>query len=732
MRKDIGNPHTYHLIAILAICLLCIIIYSNTLNSSFVFDDFHNIKENPYIRLTDLDFDKLYDAGFKSPSSNRPVANISFAINYYFGKYDVTGYHIVNILIHLINGIIVYLLARIIFKQLSNVLKYRIPQSPNPPIPFMSLFAALLFTAHPLQTQSVTYIVQRMNSMAVMFYLLAFVLYIYGRLSRIRWKRWTLWAGCFVSWILALGSKQIAATLPFILLLYEWYFFQDLSKDWFKENLKYFLGLIVLSGLVALIYLGALPFDKILASYTDRDFTIWERLLTQFRVLVFYLGLLLYPHPSRLNLLHHFTTSHSLFDPITTFFSLLIIVCLIGIAIYLARRQRLISFCILWFFIHLVIESSIVGLEMIFEHRLYLPMFGFALLVPYLLFHLFLLKQRSWALIISVSIIVSLGTATFLRNRIWHDRITLWSDVVSKSPQSHRAHYNLGSDLTRQGSHTEAIAHFSEALRLKPDYAKAHNNLGVALEAQGRVKEAIDHYSEALMIKPEFAEAHYNLGVALEGQGRLKEAIDHYSEALMIKPEFAEAHNNLGVVLEGQGRLNEAIDHYSEALRIKFDDAEAHNNLAVALEGQGRVKEAIDHYFEALRIKPDYAEAYNNLGVALTRQGGFKEAIRCYLEALRIKPDDAGAHNNLGVALEGEGRLKEAIDHYFEALRIKPDYAEAYNNLGVALTQQGRLKEAIDHFSEALRIKPDDAEVRHNLELGLQRMDKSSNTVVRP
>jgi len=487
--------------------------------------------------------------------------------------------------------------------------------------------------------------------MAVMFYLLSFVLYIYGRLSQIGWKRWTLWGSCFVSWILALGSKEIAATLPFILLLYEWYFFQDLSKDWLKKNLRYFLGLIVLLGLVAFIYLGGLPFDKIMG-YTHRDFTIWERVLTQFRVLVFYLGLLFYPHPSRLNLLHHFRTSHSLFDPITTFFSLLIIVCLIGIAIYLARRQRLISFCILWFLIHLVIESSILGLEMIFEHRLYLPMFGFALLVAYLLSHLFLLKKRSWAFIISASIIVSLGTATFLRNRIWQDRIILWSDVVSKSPQSHRAHYNLGSDLTRQGSLTEAIAHFSEALRIKPDYAKAHNNLGVALEGQGRLKEAVDNYFEALRIKPDFAEAHYNLGVALERQGRLKQAIDHYSEALRMKPDFAEAHNNLGVALEGQGRLKEAIDHYSEALRIKSDDAEGHNNLGVALERQGMFKEAIDHYFEALRIKPDYAEAHNNLGVALTRQGMLEEAIGHFSEALRIKPGDAEVRQNLELGLQ--------------------------------------------------------------------------------
>ena len=785
MRKEIDNSNTHHLIPIFAISLVCIIIYSNTLNSSFVFDDFHNIRENPHIRLTDLSFEKLYNAGFKSPVPSRPVANISFALNYYFGKYDVTGYHLVNIFLHLVNGILVYFLALNILRQVSDLPSppaialarsgqdgtslppangwHRradqaiaglaqakragpnppIPKSASPPerrrvketagkslnsnIPLISLFAALLFTAHPLQTQSVTYIVQRMNSMAVMFYFLSLILYIYGRLSRVMLKRWALWTGCFVSWILAFGSKEIAATLPFTLLLYELYFFQDLKKDWFKRNFKYFLGLIVLLGVLVFLYLGGHPFENIITGYTHRDFTMWERVITQFRVVLIYLSLLFYPHPSRLNVIHRITTSHSLLDPITTLFSFLTIVSLIGLAIYFARKQRIISFCVIWFFTHLVIESTIVGLEMVFEHRLYLPIFGFALFVASILFH-FLSKKRTWAFIISVSIIISLGTATYLRNSIWQDRIALWIDVLSKNPQSHRAHYNLGSDLVVQGSLEKAISHYSEAIRIKPNYARAHNNLGVALEGQGRLEEAIDHYHEALRIRPDFAEAHYNYGVALEGQGRLEEAMGRYQEALRFKPDFAEAHNNLGVALEGLGRFEEAVSHYSKALLIKSDDAEAYNNLGVALEGLGKYREAIDNYFEALRIKPDYMEAYNNLGVALTRQGGLKEAIRCYQEALKIDPDDAGVHNNLGVVLVRQGKLEEAIGHYSKALRINPDYSEAHNNLGIALTRRGNLREAVDHFKEALRIKPDDTEARKNLELGLGLMDKSEGT----
>jgi len=725
MKKYLDLPNTYHRMAVLAIFLLTIIIYSNSLDCGFVFDDMQNITQNPYMRLQDLDAAKLFEAAFKSPMPNRPVANISFAINYFLGKYNPVGYHLVNILIHLFNGILVYFLAVLTFNHNAVTPETNKHRSHSLSIYGMSLLAALTFVAHPIQVQSVTYIVQRMNSMATLFYLLALFFYIKGRSVAIRWKRWTLWAGCLISWILALGSKETAAILPFTLLLYEWFFLQDLDKNWLKRNLKYFTGLIALLALVAYLFLGANPLDTILGSYTHRDFTMGERVLTQFRVLVYYLSLLLYPHPARINLLHSIPTSHSLFDPVTTFFSLLILTGFLVLAFCLAKKQRLISFCILWFFIHLVIESSIIGLEIIFEHRLYLPMFGFALLAAYLVFNLFSAK-RTWALIVATALIVSLGSATYLRNRIWQDPITLWSDVISKNSQSSRARYNLGSDLARQGRFKEAVDHFYEALKLKPDYGKAHNNLGLALFKQGKLNQAANHFSEALRIQSGNAAAHYNLGLVWEEQGNRKIAVNHYLKALQIMPDFAEAHNSLGIVLQEQESYQQAIYHFSEALKLKPDLAEAHNNMGSVLEMQGDFKQAIDHYFTALRIRPDDAQTYNNLGVALTRQGILEEAARCYLEALRLKPEDAGAYNNLGVVLQRQGKLKEAVDHYSAALRLKPDYAEAHNNMGIVLTRQGRFQEAVEHFSEALRIRPGDVQTRHNLALARRGMEPSA------
>jgi len=647
--------HTYpcHLLAILTIGLLCGIIYSNTLNSPFIFDDTLNIEDNAYIRISELNLKTLYKAGFKSPSSRRPLANISFAVNYFFGKYEVIGYHIINILIHLINGILVYFLSIAMFKQMlssktvnSPVLKYS-----NFNIVYISLFAALIFISHPIQIQSVTYLVQRMNSMATMFYLLSFLLYLHGRINRLRWRRYALWTGGFVSWILALGTKEIAATLPLAIFFYEWYFFQNLSYIWLKNNYKHIVLALVLITSVYVMYLGKLPFDEFFGNYAGRDFTPWQRVLTQFRVIVFYISLLFYPHPSRLNLLHHIIPSDSFVDPFTTLLSFFVLAFLICLMLALARRQRIISFCILWFFLHLLIESSVIGLEMIFEHRLYLPMVGFSLLLAYFLFSV-LAKKRLWVSIICILVICMLSVATYTRNGIWHDSETFWSDVLSKNPHSHRAHNNLGIFLDKQGRQNEAIYHYSEALRIKPDHAEAHNNLGVVFEQQKRFTDAIYHYNTALQIRPEYIEAHNNLGVALEQQGHFKDAIDHYFMALNLQPNYIDACINLGVALMRQGNLEGAVRSFHAALQIDPDNAGIYNNLGVAVERQGKSEKALEYYKKALRLKPDYAEAHNNLGIMLIRHGLYDEAIGHFSEALRIDPEDEETKHNLELGLQ--------------------------------------------------------------------------------
>ncbi len=754
-----------------ALCVIALIsvfglaAYSNTLNVPFVFDDKPNITKNPYTRLVNLDLNGIC-AGAKGPCSHRPISYVSFALNYYLGQYDVKGYHIVNIIIHIINGVLIYLFASITLRlagmgagPLTTSAGGQPPQRnikipPDPPLKkggwegahistLPALIVALLWLVHPVQIQSVTYIVQRMNSMAVMFYMASLLFFIHGRLAlaargsaspgqtrktaekagRAAGRRaWALFAGCFASWLTALGCKEIAATLPLIILLYEWYFFQGADLKWLKDNLKYLLILIAVTGVCAIIYLGGNPLDSIMAGYAKRDFTPVERVLTQFRVVVLYISLLFYPHPSRFNLDYNIAISHGLFDPAATFLSMVAIFALIGLALYLVRKERLLSFCILWFFVNLIMESSVIGLEMVFEHRLYLPSIGFFLFFTCVVFRLTaylfnkpLLKKGGVALIIFVPICFLLTAATCERNRVWQDEITLWTDSVKKSPDKARPHLNLGRACAEKGMTDEAIAEYQKALKIDPDFAIAHNNLGNAYVRKAMFDEAIAEYQKALKIEPDFALTYNNIGSLYRDKGQLDEAIDQYRKALSIAPCLAEARVNLGITYKKKGMTDEAIDEYQKALKIKPGLSEAHYYLGNAYDSKGMADEAIDEYQKALKVKPDYIECRNNLGNIYDKKGLLKEAVGEYREILKINPDNAIALFNLGNVYKKKGMVKEAIAEYRKAIEITPDFVAAHYKLGNIYKDSGRTDEAIAEYQKVLSIKPDSAAALNNL-----------------
>ena len=603
---DLPSKFEIPLLALLAIAV--ILIYAEALSGPFIFDDINNIRENAHIRISRITLNGLAAAAFDSPSGHRPVPNVSFALNYYVHGYNVVGFHVVNIIIHVITGILLYFFVQSTFRTPALRSRYAHYK-------WISFFAAAIWLVHPLQTQSISYIVQRMNSMAAMFYILSFWCYAQLRLNLQGRSKWWLLSGCILAGMLALGTKENAATLPFFLLLYEWYFFQNLSLKWLKNHLALLAGLLLLLAIVALIFLGLEPLDKIWSGYAFRPFTPLQRLLTEMRVVIFYIGLFLWPHPSRLNLDHDFALSYALTDPITTLYAMLAIVAMLVAAAIMAKRQRLISFGILWFLGNLAIESSIFGLELIFEHRLYLPSMMCSLIVVLLVYRLakpLWLKPLIWC---TLAIVAALWT--YERNEIWVDRITIWQDCVDKSPHKARPYNNLGVALAEEGQYVKAIELYQKALQINPAYPNAYANLGFALAKQGKVEESITQFQKALQLKPRDHETLSNLGVALLMQNRPAEAIEYLSEAVALNPHFARSHNNLGVALSRQGRVQEAIDHYLTALQLDPDYAEAYNNLGVALANQGRFEEASRQFSAALKIFPGYENARRNLEKSL-------------------------------------------------------------------------------------------------------------------
>ena len=607
-----GLLSRYETLFLLSLALLVILIYANTLGSPFVFDSRNNIESNPHIRISKINLNDLAEAAFKSNAKQRPLSNISFALNYYLHGYNVVGFHVVNMLIHISTGFLLYLFIK-------STLCTPALRSRYGNYLWISFFTAAVWMVHPLQTQSVSYIVQRMNSLCAMFYILSILLYARFRLSGQQRHKWWLFSGCILAGILALASKQIAATLPVFIIAYEWYFFRDLDLKWLKNHIPLLAGGILLAAVIALALLGSNPLDGILEGYKGRNFTPAQRLLTEPRVVIFYLSLLLWPHPSRLNLDHDFALSNSLVDPLTTLFAILTITALIGLAVATARRQRLLSFCIVWFFGNLVIESSIISLEIIFEHRVYLPSMMFSLIVILAVYRWLKPKWLQAALLCAM---VTIGAVwTYERNAVYNDRITFWQDCVNKSPRKARPHNNLGVALADQGDHDEAIKKYHKALQLDPHYQDPVGNIGLSLAEQGKMEESITYFLKALEINPKDYKTLNNLGASLIVIERYTEAVQRLSEAIALNLYYAQAHNNMGVALQHLGRIEEAIDHFSTAVRLDPDYAMAYNTLGVVLANQGRFEEAIEQFSAALKINPEYRSARLNLEKSLKAIG---------------------------------------------------------------------------------------------------------------
>ena len=370
--KPKAGRRSRYFIEFCILAFLIILVYSNSFQASWHFDDYENVANNPRVQINDLRPSTLFKTFFASPEGKqkpfRSVVYLSFALNAYVEGKQVFGYHAVNIAIHIVTAFLLFITVLKIFE--TPKLKKRL----NNDALFVALLTATLWAANPIQTQAVTYIVQRMASMAAMFYLLGLYCYIIARLSATPKNRITLFIGCGCSCFLSAMSKENAALMPLSLLLVEFIFFRDLRDP---KQRKYFFTLLFV-GAFAVVALGAMIFGNpfsFLNGYPNRTFTPLQRLLTETRILVHYLSQIFYPAPTRLSLYHDVIVSRSLLQPWTTLPSLLVTLLFIGLALKWMASRPLLSFAILFFFVNHLIESTVIGLELVFEHRNYLPLF---------------------------------------------------------------------------------------------------------------------------------------------------------------------------------------------------------------------------------------------------------------------------------------------------------------------------------------------------------------------
>jgi Flp pilus assembly protein TadD len=567
--------------------------YSNSFAVPFLFDDPLSIAQNASIRH----LWPIWDALSPSPTSfvvGRPVLNFSFAVNYALGGETVWGYHAVNLAIHIFAGLTLYGIVR------RTLLRPSLRERFGPSATGVALAVAILWTVHPLQTEAVTYVSERAESLMGLLYLLTLYCFIRGTGSPRSGCWFTL---SVVACLLGMASKEVMVSAPLMTLLYDRTFVSGSFRDAWARHRQLYLGLAGTWLLLGYQLVGLHNRDVGLGL----GITGWAYSVRACRLVVDYLWLALWPHPLVFDY-GEFVAVRHIAEVVP--YALILVVLVAGVVFELWRRPA-IGFVGAWFFMILAPTSSVVPVvgQPMAEHRMYLPLAAVVTLVV-IGIHALLGRGR---MAVFLAAAVGLGLLTVRRNEDYRSQLSLWNDTVAKCPDNSRAHNYLGIALLDAGQLPAAMAQYEEALRIRPDYADAHYNLGLALVRLGRLPEAIEQYEQALRLKPDDADAHNNLGFALAQTGKIDEAIAHFVQALRIQPDYADAHSNLGNTLAQAGRVPEAIAQYEQALQIDPDLVEAHYNLGVALEKTGRVPEAIDLYEQALKLQPDFAPAQNAL-----------------------------------------------------------------------------------------------------------------------
>lgn len=560
--KSAWSRVSLHLLLIAAVGLLA---YSNSFHVPFIFDDEGSIVTNNVIK----DLHRfLYDDGYIY-NPRRFLGYLTVALNYRFGALDVTGYHAVNLAIHLGTGLLTYCLARL---SLSTPALRRDKDTAAVSW-FIPLFAALLFVAHPVQTQAITYVIQRLASLAALFFVASIACYAQARLLQeetgrpFAMKPICLYVLSLAAAGCAMKTKEIAFTLPFVVVLYEFLFFRMTGA----KKLLFLLPVALTVLIVPLSLLGTnKPIGQIISDVTavtrvDSELSRLDYLFTQFPVLVTYLRLLFLP--VRQNLDYDYPVYHSLAS-LPVLLSLLFLLALFGSALWLWHRSRvpqaatelrLISFGILWFFITIAVESSVIPIaDVIFEHRVYLPSVG-AFIALAALFSLCFKGAVSRTTVVTAGIVIVVLTGTTLaRNQVWGSEMSLWGDAALKSPQKARPHYNLALALEKSGRLDESLQQAFIATRLSPKEANPYNLIGTIFGKKGDYDQAITALSRAVKLDPTLAEAQVNLGDAYRLKRMLPQAMEQYQAALKQRPTDPSIYHKIGTTFALQKNLPQA------------------------------------------------------------------------------------------------------------------------------------------------------------------------------
>ena len=597
-------------ILIAIIITACLAPYFNTLFAHFVWDDNIFIVHNPYLKsfnfLPKFFVHDFWSIGIQRIPSGyyRPLLAASFMLDYVLWHAKPFGYHLNNIFLHILASIFIFLLLEILLETR-----------------FIPFVASLIFSTHPIHTESVSFISGRVDVLTLIFFLLSLIFFLKYALSK---KPFIYYLFSLVCFSLSLLAKEMAITLPFIVLCIDYLFLSKLKgKDVIKNFSRFHLGFFAILIIYLLTRLYLIDWSFMLANtrYSSNFFpgiSRYWRVFTVIKILGLYIRLLFFPYSLKAD--YFFPAANSLFDP-AVLVGIVILILLAFIFNKNIKNYPILSFSIAWFFITVLPISNIIPIGNIFTERyMYIPSVGFCIAIGFLFswllkknIELHYLNWEKSVFCVFFLLIIALGRVTFERNKVWNNEFTLWYETAKAVPNSPRAHCNLASAYYTINFLKEGIAEIKKAVQLYPYYYEAFDTLGHLYLKKGLTDEAIKAYKIAIGISPNRETAYNSLAVAYAKLGRYKEAIGVDITALKYNPYFDEARYNLALSYTKVGLFNEAIKTYEEYFKSNPDNCEAHVELGHLYHKKGDNNLARFHWVAALKISKDYKPAIDAL-----------------------------------------------------------------------------------------------------------------------
>ncbi|MBF0327756.1 MAG: tetratricopeptide repeat protein [Nitrospirae bacterium] len=617
----------FKVVPIFLIIFITLCVYLNSLGVPFQFDDIPNIVENvglrgdglftrPWSYLSEIKATNIQGISGEAMKS-RYLGYLSFALNYRIHGLEVVGYHLVNIAVHAANGVLVYMLVILIFGT-PFMKEQRVLEGFGATM--TALFSGLIFVVHPVQTQAVTYIVQRFASLAVMFSLLSIVMYGLWRQRQEEGVggefRTLLLYGCSIVFaVCAMKTKEMVFTLPLLVVLYEYMFYRGAVLKRLKWLVPIMLTMLIipLSLLDTAKPVGEIIGDTSQATRLQSNLSRANYLFTEFCVMATYLRLLFMPVGQNLD--YDYPVQKSFFNA-EVLISLMLFLSLVALALYLWKASkaegreelRIVSFGLFWYLIAHLVESGVIPIiDVVFEHRLYYPSVGFAIGFVGLVYYLAEVKSRyrRVAIVLMVVLVVTLGIASHMRNRVWQSNISLWEDVISKSPNKARGYDFLGTAYYQREIYDRALLNFDAALKMNPNFYMAYNNRGLLLARTGNLINAVADFERALKLNPLFVAAYYNRAFVYSQLGNNDMSIADYTNAISLRPNFADAYNNRGNVYLLSGNYDKAILDYTAAINLMritgHEFALAHYNRGLSFYNTKRFDMAAPDFDKACK-----------------------------------------------------------------------------------------------------------------------------------